>query len=63
MIAPPYSSEFVQLFLPIVRNEEITGSLRNAERTDDVSNFIGRFALTGVTSPHYELNTKVLIKK
>ena len=41
MIAPPYSTEFVQLFLPIVRNEEITGRLRNADRTDDVSLFLG----------------------
>ncbi|XP_048576554.1 negative elongation factor D [Nematostella vectensis] len=40
MIAPPYSSEFVQLFLPIVRNEEITGSLRSSEGTDDASAFI-----------------------
>jgi len=41
MIAPPYSTEFVQLFLPIVRNEEITGRLRNADHTDDVSLFLG----------------------
>ncbi|KAL9974128.1 hypothetical protein ACROYT_G011129 [Oculina patagonica] len=44
MIAPPYSNEFVQLFLPIVRNEEITGRLRNADRTDDVSLFLGHCA-------------------
>ena len=43
MIAPPYSSEFIQLFLPIVRNEEITGRLRNADRTDDVSLFLGKY--------------------
>ena len=43
MIAPPYSPEFIQLFLPIVRNEEITGRLRNADRTDDVSLFLGEF--------------------
>lgn len=41
MIAPPYSTEFVQLFLPIVRNEEITGRLRNADHTDDVPLFLG----------------------
>ena len=41
MIAPPYSSEFVQLFLPIVRNDEITSILRSADKTDGVSMFIG----------------------
>ncbi|CAH3042766.1 unnamed protein product, partial [Pocillopora meandrina] len=41
MIAPPYSTEFVQLFLPIVRNEEITGRLRSADHSDDVSLFLG----------------------
>ena len=41
MIAPPYSSEFIQLFLPIVRNEEITGRLRSADHSDDVSLFLG----------------------
>ncbi|CAH3160506.1 unnamed protein product, partial [Porites evermanni] len=40
MIAPPYSPEFILLFLPIVRNEEITGRLRSADRTDDVSLFL-----------------------
>lgn len=44
MIAPPYSTEFVQLFLPIVRNEEITGRLRSADHSDDVSLFLGHCA-------------------
>ncbi|XP_073233428.1 negative elongation factor D-like [Porites lutea] len=44
MIAPPYSPEFIQLFLPIVRNEEITGRLRSADRTDDVSLFLAHCA-------------------
>ena len=26
-IAPPYSQEFVSLFLPLVENEEITGTM------------------------------------
>lgn len=38
-IAPPYTSEFVQLFLPIVENEEITGNMRS-EESDPVSEFI-----------------------
>lgn len=43
MIAPPYSPEFVQLFLPIVQNKDITGKLRKNEGKDDVSAFIGKF--------------------
>ncbi|KAF6200522.1 hypothetical protein GE061_004965 [Apolygus lucorum] len=38
-IAPPYSCEFVTLFLPIVENEEITGNMR-VEDSDPVSEFI-----------------------
>jgi len=38
-IAPPYSLEFVQLFLPLVENDEITESMRNEEE-DPVSEFI-----------------------
>ena len=38
-IAPPYSLEFVQLFLPLVENDEITESMRN-EDEDPVSEFI-----------------------
>lgn len=42
-ITHPYSPEFVQLFLPLVENEEITGSMRaTREGPDDpVSEFIG----------------------
>ncbi|CAB0014779.1 unnamed protein product [Nesidiocoris tenuis] len=38
-IAPPYSWEFVALFLPMVENEEITGNIR-FEDSDPVSEFI-----------------------
>ncbi|XP_071785026.1 negative elongation factor D-like [Asterias amurensis] len=40
MIAPPYTSEFVHLFSPIIENQDITGTLRNEEGKDPVSNFI-----------------------
>ena len=40
MIAPPYSADFVQLFLPMVENEEITDSMRGGGE-DLVSQFIG----------------------
>lgn len=42
-IAPPYTSEFVQLFLPMVENEEITGTMRGDGENDLVSDFIGKF--------------------
>lgn len=42
-ISHPYSAEFVQLFLPMVENEEITGSMRGEGEGDPVSEFIGRF--------------------
>jgi negative elongation factor C/D len=49
-IAPPYSTEFVQLFLPLVENDEITESMRIDGEDDPVSEFIvhcrGNFALT-----------------
>ncbi|XP_049544994.1 negative elongation factor D [Anopheles darlingi] len=39
-ITHPYSAEFVQLFLPMVENEEITGSMRGEGDNDPVSEFI-----------------------
>lgn len=39
-IAPPYTNDFVQLFLPMVENEEITGSMRGDGDNDPVSEFI-----------------------
>lgn len=41
-IMHPYSPEFVQLFLPMVENEEITGSMRGEGDHDPVSEFIGK---------------------
>lgn len=49
MIAPPYSPEFIQLFLPIVQNKDITGKLRKNEGSDDVSAFIGKLLRMGQT--------------
>lgn len=39
-ITPPYTPEFVQLFLPIVENDEITGTMRGDGENDPVSEFI-----------------------
>ncbi|KAJ4430064.1 beta ketoadipyl CoA thiolase, th1, partial [Periplaneta americana] len=44
-IAPPYTPEFVQLFLPMVENEEITGTMRGDGDNDPVSEFIGQYCI------------------
>lgn len=41
-IGPPYSSEFVHLFMPMVENDEITGTMRGDGENDPVSEFIGK---------------------
>ena len=40
VISPPYTSEFVQLFFPLIDSEDITGSLRTPGENDPVSEFI-----------------------
>ncbi|XP_064640756.1 negative elongation factor D-like [Lineus longissimus] len=42
MIAPPYTPEFAQVFLPLLENPDVTGSLRNEEENDSVSLFIAQ---------------------
>lgn len=41
MIAPPYTSDFVQLFLPILENDSIAGTIRTEGEHDPVAEFIG----------------------
>lgn len=41
IVAPPYTVEFVQLFLPLVENEDITGSMKMNTDSDLVTEFIG----------------------
>lgn len=41
MIAPPYTSDFVQLFLPILENESIAGTIKTEGEHDPVTEFIG----------------------
>lgn len=41
-ICPPYSSDFVHLFMPMVENEEITGTMRGDGENDPLSEFIGK---------------------
>lgn len=42
MIAPPYTSDFVQLFLPILENESIAGTIKTEGEHDPVTEFIGK---------------------
>jgi negative elongation factor C/D len=46
MIGPPYEPSFVQLFLPLLQNEAIAGtiSLRTEEERKCVKEFIGNFS-------------------
>uniref|UniRef100_A0A2P2I5S3 Negative elongation factor D-like n=1 Tax=Hirondellea gigas TaxID=1518452 RepID=A0A2P2I5S3_9CRUS len=41
IVAAPYSLDFIKLFLPLVENEEITGTIRSNDN-DLVSQFIGQ---------------------
>uniref|UniRef100_A0A668AQN2 Negative elongation factor complex member C/D n=1 Tax=Myripristis murdjan TaxID=586833 RepID=A0A668AQN2_9TELE len=43
VIAPPYTSDFVQLFLPILENDSIAGTIRTEGEHDPVAEFIGKF--------------------
>ena len=43
MISPPYTSDFVHMFLPLIENESITGTLRNENGKDPVSEFICKY--------------------
>lgn len=47
-IAPPYTAEFVQLFLPMVEDEEITGTMRGDNDNDLVSEFIGKIFIFNI---------------
>ncbi|XP_044153408.1 negative elongation factor C/D [Bufo gargarizans] len=40
VIAPPYTSDFVQLFLPILENESIAGTIKTEGEHDPVTEFI-----------------------
>ncbi|XP_056316483.1 negative elongation factor C/D [Danio aesculapii] len=40
VIAPPYTSDFVQLFLPILENDSIAGTIRTEGENDPVAEFI-----------------------
>lgn len=43
MITPPYTAEFIQLLLPLIENEDITGLLRTEDGSDPVTEFISKY--------------------
>lgn len=43
MIAPPFTADFAQLFLPLIENKDITGSIRMDDGSDPVSEFISMY--------------------
>lgn len=45
VIAPPYTSDFVQLFLPILENDSIAGTIKTEGEHDPVTEFIGKKCL------------------
>ncbi|XP_060775046.1 negative elongation factor C/D isoform X1 [Neoarius graeffei] len=52
VITPPYTSDFVQLFLPILENDSIAGTIRTEGEHDPVTEFIGE--LTTVMFKSFE---------
>lgn len=54
-IAPPYSKEFVQLFLPMVESDEITGTMRGDGENDLVSEFVGKYDQNHFLILHYHV--------
>ena len=51
VIAPPYTSDFVQLFLPILENDSIAGTIKTEGEHDPVTEFIGGFC-PGASAAH-----------
>lgn len=45
IIGPPYSSEFVTVFLPLVQNDEIISLLVTPSKDDPVSLFLGKYSI------------------
>lgn len=52
VIAPPYTSDFVQLFLPILENDSIAGTIRTEGEHDPVAEFIGKWRVNICKSIH-----------
>lgn len=61
MIAPPYTSDFVQLFLPILENDSIAGTIKTEGEHDPVTEFIGMCSSAATLSViHFRFLTRCL---
>lgn len=56
VITPPYTSDFVQLFLPILENDSIAGTIRTEGEHDPVAEFIGKLSTSLDDMMTFELN-------
>ena len=56
-IAPPYSQEFVSLFLPLVENEEITGTMDKVNHSKHENNTTISNVYYIVTPPLFSADT------
>ena len=45
VISPPYTAEFIQLFYPLVSNEEVTGNMRNENENALVLQFLSKYKI------------------
>lgn len=59
VIAPPYTSDFVQLFLPILENDSIAGTIRTEGEHDPVAEFIGMYAQ--IHTEEFKYGSKALL--
>ncbi|KAL5012912.1 hypothetical protein ScPMuIL_011463 [Solemya velum] len=50
VIAPPYTPEFIQMFLPLIENKDITGSMKSDDGSNPVSEFLSHCKSDGMVS-------------
>lgn len=63
VIAPPYTSDFVQLFLPILENESIAGTIKTEGEHDPVTEFIGKSHLFACLLPFVCYNLQIMLRR
>ncbi|KAJ8316708.1 hypothetical protein KUTeg_005738 [Tegillarca granosa] len=59
VIAPPYTPEFMQLFLPLLENKAITGSIILEDGKDPVSEFISFYEITNIINQQQHTQVRV----
>lgn len=62
MIKPPYSDKFVELFLPLVKSDVITGDIKNEAESSLVTDFIGKGILLLLLILHENLFSQSIVK-